>query len=232
LVMAFAYGFDTAGAVDYVAVVSANTSSVWTGLNGVSTTYYLYADRDISTGAITYNKTTTRPIYTNVPGTGNNTYLIQQSKMVNGSSTAIQRLFLGEVATSAGSVISTITPYMPCGNYVSPETALPATAVNTTVTLTHQLGLQPVQLRWVMRCLTGNLGYVAGDEVELWTSSFSDQTGRVWFTPVSTVTSLVCVLPWTTMTLLPYLWNKTTYAAPAAITPGSWRFVAYASRGW
>jgi len=232
LVMAFAYGFDTAGAVDYVAVVSANTSSVWTGLNGVSTTYYLYADRDISTGAITYNKTTTRPIYTNVPGTGNNTYLIQQSKMVNGSSTAIQRLFLGEVATSAGSVISTITPYMPRGNYVSPETALPATAVNTTVTLTHQLGLQPVQLRWVMRCLTGNLGYVAGDEVELWTSSFSDQTGRVWFTPVSTVTSLVCVLPWTTMTLLPYLWNKTTYAAPAAITPGSWRFVAYASRGW
>ena len=232
LVMAFAYGFDTAGAVDYVAVVSANTSSVWTGLNGVSTTYYLYADRDISTGAITYNKTTTRPIYTNVPGTGNNTYLIPQSKMVDGSSTAIQRLFLGEVATSASSVISTITPYMPRGNYVSPETALPATAVDTTVTLTHQLGLQPVQVRWVMRCLTGNLDYVAGDEVELWTGSYSDLLGRVWFAPVSTVTSLVCVLPWTTMTRVPYLWNKTSYAAPAAITPGSWRFVAYASRGW
>lgn len=232
LVMAFAYGFDTAGAVDYVAVVNTNTSSVWTGLNGVSTTYYLYADRDITTGAITYDKTTTRPIYTHVPGTGNNTYIIPQSKMVNGSSTAIQRLFLGEAATSAGSVISTITPYMPRGNYVSPETALPATATDTTVTLTHQLGLQPVQVRWVMRCLTGDRGYVAGDEVELWTSSFSDQVARVWFTPVSTVTSLVCVLPWTIITLLPYLWHKTTYAAPAAITPGNWRFVAYAGRGW
>ena len=232
LVMAFAYGFDTAGAVDYVAVVNTNSSSVWTGLNGASTTYYLFADRNITTGAITYDKTTTRPIYTQVPGTGNNTYIIPQSKMVDGSSTAIQRLFLGEIATSAGSVISTITPYMPQGQYVSPETALPATAVNTTVTLTHQLGLQPVQLRWVMRCLTDNLGYVAGDEVELWSGSFSDQLSRVWFTPVSTVTSLVCVLPWTTMTILPYLWNKTTYGVPAAITPGNWRLVAYAGRGW
>lgn len=233
LVMAFAYGFDTAGAVDYVAVVNTNTSSVWTGLSAASTTYYLYADRDISTGAITYNKTTTRPIYTNVPGTGNNTYIIPQSKMVNGSSTAIQRLFLGEAATSAGSVISTITPYMPRGEYVSPETAFPqSTAVDDTVTLKHQLGLKPAQVRWVMRCLTGDLNYVAGDEVEPWAGSQNTNMDHPWFIPVTDVTNVICVLPWGRITAIPCLINKTLYAVGAAITPGSWRLVAYAGRGW
>ena len=232
LVMAFAYGFDTAGAVDYVAVVNTNTSSVWTGLNGVSTTYYLYADRDISTGAITYDKTTTRPIYTNVPGTGNNTYIIPQSKMVNGSSTAIQRLFLGEAATSAGSVISTITPYMPRGNYVSPETALPATAVNTTVTLTHQIGLQPAQVRWVIRNTTTQHNYAVGDELESTGTAAAGGALYAWLVPVASNTSLTCLLPWGTITTVLAVVNKTTYATAQAITPASWRLVAYAGRGW
>jgi hypothetical protein len=233
LVMAFAYGFDTAGAVDYVAVVNANTSSVWTGLNGASTTYYLYADRDISTGAITYDKTTTRPIYTNVPGTGNNTYIIPQSKMVNGSSTAIQRLFLGEVATSAGSVISTITPYMPRGNYVSPETAFPqSTAVNDTVTLTHQLGLKPAQVRWVIRNTTTQHNYAVGDELESTGTAAAGGANFAFLVPLASNTSLTCLLPWGTITTLPQVLNKTTYTPSNQITTSNWRLVAYAGRGW
>ena len=234
LVMAFAYGFDTAGAVDYVAVVNANTSSVWTSLNGASTTYYLFADRDISTGAITYDKTTTRPIYTHVPGTGNNTYIIPQSKMVNGSSTAIQRLFLGEAVTTALNVISTITPYMPRGQYVSPETSFPqSTAGNATVTLTHQLGLMPAQVRWVIRNTTAQHNYTVGDELEAFsTYSGANVLPYGWLVPVTSVTALACVLPWASVGVVLQVVNKTTYASDQTITTSSWRLVAYAGRGW
>jgi hypothetical protein len=229
LVMAFAYGFDTAGAVDYVAVVNANTSSVWTGLNGVSTTYYLYADRDITTGAITYDKTTTRPIYTNVPGTGNNTYIIPQSKMVNGSSTAIQRLFLGEAATSAGSVISTITPYMPRGEFVS-SVDIATTLTNSIKTDTHQLGLVPRTLRCVLVCQTqGGLtthGYAIGDELNANAYGVSGVNIEL----SANATTLTNRTNWSAY--LPYLLNG---AAAPVITPlvaADWKWRFYAGRGW
>ena len=228
LVMAFAYGFDTAGAVDYVAVVNANTSSVWTGLNGASTTYYLYADRDISTGAITYDKTTTRPIYTNVPGTGNNTYIIPQSKMVNGSSTAIQRLFLGQAVTSAGSVISTITPYMPRGEFVS-SVDIDTTLTNSIKTDTHQLGLVPRTLRCVLVCQTqGGLtthGYAIGDEL----NANAHGAGGVNIELSANATTLTNRANW--LTYLPYVLN----GAAAPVTPlvaADWKWRFYAGRGW
>ena len=227
LVMAFAYGFDTAGAVDYVAVVNANTSSVWTGLNGVSTTYYLYADRDISTGAITYDKTTTRPIYTNVPGTGNNTYIIPQSKMVNGSSTAIQRLFLGEAATSAGSVISTITPYMPRGEFVS-SVDIATTLTNSIKTDTHQLGLVPRTLRCVLVAQTtpSTHGYAIGDELNANAYGVSGVNIEL----SANATTLTNRTNWSSY--LPYLLNG---AAAPVITPliaADWKWRFYAGRGW
>ena len=229
LVMAFAYGFDTAGAVDYVEVVNTNTSSVWTGLSAASTTYYLYADRDITTGAITYDKTTTRPIYTNVPGTGNNTYIIPQSKMVNGSSTAIQRLFLGEAATSAGSVISTITPYMPRGEFVS-SVDIATTLTNSIKTDTHQLGLVPRTLRCVLVCQTqGGLtthGYAIGDELNANAYGVSGVNIEL----SANATTLTNRTNWSAY--LPYLLNG---AAAPVITPlvaADWKWRFYAGRGW
>ena len=225
LVMAFAYGFDTAGAVDYVAVVNTNTSSVWTGLNGVSTTYYLYADRDISTGAITYNKTTTRPIYTNVPGTGNNTYIIPQSKMVNGSSTAIQRLFLGEAATSAGSVISTITPYMPRGQFVS-SVDIDTTLTNSIKTDTHQLGLVPRTLRCVLVAQTSpsTHGYAIGDEIDANAGGGSGVNVQL----AANATTLTNRAVW-----FLYPPNLNT-AAPlnVLLIAADWKWRFYAGRGW
>jgi len=225
LVMAFAYGFDTAGAVDYVAVVSANTSSVWTGLNGVSTIYYLYADRDISTGAITYNKTTTRPIYTNVPGTGNNTYLIPQSKMVDGSSTAIQRLFLGEVATSASSVISTITPYMPRGEFQS-SADIETTLTNSIKTDTHQLGLTPRTLRCVLVAQTSpsTHGYAIGDEIDANAGGGSGVNVQL----AANATTLTNRALW--LTYAPNL--NTATPANVLLIAADWKWRFYASRGW
>ena len=225
LVMAFAYGFDTAGAVDYVAVVSANTSSVWTGLNGVSTTYYLYADRDISTGTITYNKTTTRPIYTNVPGTGNNTYIIPQGKMVNGSSTAIQRLFLGEAATSAGSVISTITPYMPRGEFQS-GTDDTFTLADSTETQTHRLGVTPRVVSWVLVNAITEYGYAVGDQIPL--ESVSSGGALITTGSRANATTLEARLRWSgaTPSVLDAAW------AIQPITAANWTLRAYAWRGW
>lgn len=224
LVMAFAYGFDTAGAVDYVAVVNANTSSVWTGLSAASTTYYLFADRDITTGAITYDKTTTRPIYTNVPGTGNNTYIIPQSKMVNGSSTAIQRLFLGEAATSAGSVISTITPYMPRGEFKSGTDDTFALAQGL-ATRTHQLGLTPRVVRWVLVNVIAEHGYDPGDE----SGTPVRGTNYEVSTDVSATTTTVAIR---------YRWGVIppqvldASSVLGAVTAANWTLRAYARRGW
>ena len=225
LVMAFAYGFDTAGAVDYVAVVNTNTSSVWTGLSAASTTYYLYADRDISTGAITYNKTTTRPIYTNVPGTGNNTYIIPQSKMVNGSSTAIQRLFLGEAATSAGSVISTITPYMPRGEFVS-SVDIATTLTDSIKTDTHQLGLVPRTLRCVLVAQTtpSTHGYAIGDEIDANAGGGSGVNVQL----AANATTLSNRAVW--FGYAPNLNNATP--ANVLLIAADWKWRFYAGRGW
>ena len=229
LVMAFAYGFDTAGAVDYVAVVNTNTSSVWTGLSAASTTYYLYADRNISTGAITYDKTTTRPIYTNVPGTGNNTYIIPQSKMVNGSSTAIQRLFLGEAVTTALNVISTITPYMPRGEFVS-SVDIATTLTDSIKTDTHQLGLVPRTLRCVLVCQTQGgattHGYAIGDELNANAHGYNGVNIEL----SANATTLTNRTNWSSY--LPYLLNG---AAAPVITPliaADWKWRFYAGRGW
>jgi hypothetical protein len=242
LVIAFAAGFDTAGTVDYVAVVSTNTSSVWSSLS-TNGTYYLWVDRNTSTGALTYGKTATtlRPTYVSggsaatTPDT-QHTFLINSMTMWVGNGTTastVQRVFLGEVVVAAN-VISSITPYMPRGEYVSVETAFPqATAVNATVTLTHQIGLKPAQVRWVIRNTTTQHNYTEGDELEAFsTYGGANVASYGWLVPVTSVTSLACVLPWATIGSVAQVLNKTTYASAAVITTTSWRLVAYAWRGW
>jgi len=240
LVIAFAAGFDTSGAVDYVGVVSTNTSSVWSSLS-TNGTYYLWVDRNTSTGALTYGKTATtlRPTYVNggsasIVDTQHTFFINAMTMWVGNGSTAtqVQRVFLGEVVVAAN-VISSITPYMPRGQYVSAETAFPqSTAVNDTVTLTHQLGLKPAQVRWVIRNTTTQHNYPEGDELDVFSSGAAAGGNFGWLVPVTSATSVVAVLPWATITTVPQVYNKTTYAGGQAITTSSWRLVAYAWRGW
>ena len=238
LVIAFAYGYDSSGAVDYVATVSTNTSSVWTGLNGVSTTYYLYVDRDISTGALTYGKTTTRPTYGHGAASttsGDNTYVIPLGKMYLGAgggvANAVQRVFLGEAATGGGSTITSITPYMPQGVFkIGADLNLGATNNNTTYTATHQLGLTPRQFKWVLVCGTADLGYAVGDEVDA--TSLTTSTGL--YSVISQgadATTAFLITPFGTYPQA-ILFHKTAYTVAAVITPGSWKMRCYAWRGW
>ena len=238
LVIAFAYGYDSSGAVDYVSTVSSNTSSVWTGLNGVSTTYYLYVDRHISTGALTYGKTTTRPTYGHGAASttsGDNTYVIPLGKMYLGAgggvANAVQRVFLGEAATGGGSTITSITPYMPQGVFkIGADLTLGATNNNTTYTATHQLGLTPRQFKWVLVCGTADLGYAVGDEVDA--TSLTTSTGL--YSVISQgadATTAFLITPYGTYPQA-ILFHKTAYTVAAVITPGSWKMRCYAWRGW
>lgn len=238
LVVAFAAGFDSSGAVDYVGVVSTNTSNVWSSLS-TNGTYYLYVDRNTSTGALTYGKTATllRPGYSNA-GTATDdtdtqhTYLINYGTMWvgNGSTVSqVQRVFLGEVVVDAN-FISSITPYMPRGEFRSgTDTALGAINANTTYTATHQLGVTPRALRWVLVCGTSDLNYAVGDQVDATSLVANTSNFRLCVQGANeTDAFLVTPFAYSSSAALP---DKTGYT-PATITAARWTMRCYAARGW
>ena len=238
LVIAFAAGFDTSGAVDYVSVVSTNTSSVWSGLS-TNGTYYLWVDRNTSTGALTYGKTAAslRPTYVNggsaatTPDTQHTFFINAMTMWAGNGSTAsqVQRVFLGEVVVAAN-VISSITPYMPRGQFQSgADDAMGAINANTTYTQTHQLGVTPRQLRWVMVCGAADLNYAMGDELPV-TSVLTTGANYKMVVEGANATSAYLV---TAFAVSPSagLPDKTGYT-PAAITAARWTLRCYADRGW
>ena len=64
LVLLASYDDLASAGVQVRAWLSTDDGATWTGLGG-TTTYYLYVDRNVSTGAITYGITTNRPTYVN-----------------------------------------------------------------------------------------------------------------------------------------------------------------------
>lgn len=235
LVVAFAYGHDDSGAVDYVTRCSTD-GATWTGLGG-TTTYYLYVDRNTSTGAITYGQTTNRPTYvttsTVAAGAGFHTYLINTGFMYEGSatSTAIQRVFVGEATTSGGAV-ATVTAYMPRGQFVSgsDETLNSTAATDQNFSQTHQLGVLPRKVEWVLVCQSTDAGYAQYDEVETVNICNSAQYKLPQATPCASVTTLTIRCSFSTLGA-PYLLNKGSYAITALDT-SKWKLRAYAWRGW
>jgi len=243
LVIAFAAGFDTSGAVDYVSVVSTNTSSVWSGLS-TDGTYYLWVDRNTSTGALTYGKTaaTLRPTYVNggsaatTPDTQHTFFINAMTMWVGNGSTAsqVQRVFLGEVVVAAN-VISSITAYMPRGQFQSgADRTLAAMNTNQTFTETHQLGVAPRQFRWVLVCLNADLNYEAGDEVPI--ESLFNVADLRYRQPNTKANATNCqwIYPGSGSTPADSLVNRTAYTVAAAIdvaTP-DWKLRCYAWRGW
>lgn len=63
--IAFANGFGSGGAVDYVSITSSDVTSAFSSLPASSTSY-LYVDRNSSTGALTYGSVTSAPVYSSV----------------------------------------------------------------------------------------------------------------------------------------------------------------------
>ena len=232
MVVTFAYGSDDSGAVDYVTLISTNAAN-WTGLGG-TTTYYLYVDRSVSTGAITYGIANNRPTYTATStvavGSGFYTYLINTGFMYEGAatSTAIQRVFVGE-ATTVGGAVTGVTAYMPRGEFQS-SADIATTLTNSIKTDTHQLGLVPRTLRCVLVCQTEGgattHGYAIGDELDANSHGGSGVNVELR----ANATTLTNRTNW--LTYLPYLFNGAAAPALIALVAADWKWRFYASRGW
>lgn len=237
LVLAFAAGYDTSGAVDYITRLTADVASAWT-VPAAAGTYYLYADRNVSTGAITYGYTTVGliPRYAeDSPGSAavivNNqhTFLINEMQMYlgNGATAAVvQRVFIGHVVTN-GTIATSVVSYMFQGRYWSPaDTAFTLTDASTSET--HKLGAKPREVRAVMVCQSAVMDYAVGDEVDLPLSG-GYNAGADRFTEFSaSATALSLRRPFGTY--VPGLLDAA--GAPADLVAADWKFRFYAGRGW
>lgn len=232
LVAAIAAGFDASGTVDYVLRLTADVSNAWTlGSDG---TYYLYADRDSSTGAITYGSTTSRPIYTEddaaATTNGLHTFLINRMKMYAGNGTTaaeVQRVFFGEAVVSGGAVTSVVS-YMFAGRYKS-ATDQAISAANTTYTDTHKLGLRPQRVRWVLVNQTAEGDIAQTNEMDI-SSVVSDSTFMTATSFYSETASKLAVM-WSTYA--PRIYEPASGTpAHTALTFGNWKLRHYAERGW
>jgi hypothetical protein len=144
LIIAFAYNFNNDyGQVDYIGKITADVSAAWSSLTANQSAIYLYIDRNISTGALTYGFSLLAPTYATIaPGAPStdqhwfdlNTFYM---KRWNGSAWEIkQRVFVGECGTNANSVTSVIA-YSLRGQY---DSGWFNVATNTEYTKTHNIG--------------------------------------------------------------------------------------------
>lgn len=165
LVIAFAYNFSSDfGALDYIGKVTADVTGAWSALPA-NQTCYLYVDRNISTGALTYGYSLFIPTYQalapSAPSTDQHWFCLNDFYMKRYSGAAWenkQRVFVGECVTGASSVTSVIC-YALCGTYNSGYFVV---NVNSTYSKDHNIGcfgeLESV-LFW-SQSTTANLDYV------------------------------------------------------------------------
>ncbi|WP_196606598.1 hypothetical protein [Pectinatus frisingensis] len=115
VILSFANGFDMAlGTKDILMSITSNVSNAWTiPANG---TYYLYIDRDINTGILSYGYTATPDDYLKVapasPVLDQNYFNTTDMKMYRYNGSAWEqklRIFVASVVTTASA--ATITPY-------------------------------------------------------------------------------------------------------------------------
>lgn len=99
--------------------------------------------------------------------------------------------------------------------------SVPAAASSAT-TLAHGISGTPQMVRVVLRCVTGELNYVTGDEVAI--ESFTNGSGYVPWAVTTDGTNVI--VRRTSLGAALYTGNKTTYAW-AAMTPGNWELKAY-----
>ncbi|MBE7245703.1 MAG: hypothetical protein INR63_12175 [Actinomycetospora chiangmaiensis] len=155
LILTCAKGFDAAGAVDVIALFTANPSLTLPA----SATSYLYYDLD----AGAWGSTTLAPIYGEggAPSTTNGQFTFDKSAgamigwLGNGSTAArANRVFVGEAVTSAGAVTSTVA-YAYQGRFQSAPIAFTA---GSTYVVPHNLGVGPEHSDLTLLAATANAG--------------------------------------------------------------------------
>lgn len=107
--LAFAWGFGTTGAIDYVGNITADVANAWSSLTA-SEECALYVDMDTSTGTLTYGFTLLAPVYSTSPpaAPANNQHWFDinamKMKCYNSGTSAwveVQRVFVGTAYTGA-----------------------------------------------------------------------------------------------------------------------------------
>ena len=170
LLLALSTGWDANGAKGFLVEISADLAAAWSALT-VSSTLYLYIDRNSATGAITYGFSSTVPSYgyahPAAPAIGDHSFLIPEMKMyerVAGPAWAEKhRVFVGEVDTD-GAGVTAVRTYALRGEYDSGYTAtVPGAA--TLTTKNSNLGVVAWRVQILIECTTADAGYSVGDVV-------------------------------------------------------------------
>lgn len=222
LIATSANGFSTSGAQD---TVGSGTNLQWTGLS-TNGTMYLYVT--IAGGVLTPGATTLAPIYqwggTPATTSGLGTFNIQQMQMFVGNGTTAPqtaRVYVGQVTVSGG-VVSVIIWYALMGRYLSPQTAIQATA--TPQVFNHNLGLVPLVTEMYLVNLTANAGYTPGQRTKPETSAGESML------PLTSIGSLSLATIGTGGAVFDVV--SATTGAAVGITPANWNQIIVANRGW
>lgn len=229
VIIAFAAGFGALGEVDHIGRIAADTSI---GSLTASSTLYLYVDRNVSTGALTYGFTNLAPNYgygtTKSTVSGQHTYRIDEGMMYvgNGSgATAVQRVFLGECVTGASTVISVIT-YALMGRYDSGWTGtLPGTS--TAVSKSANIGTSGASASLLLKCLSAESGWAVGDIV-----SDAITVNAAWGAPLSITRTGNNTLTFATSSASAFQAVRKDTGAPITLTAAKWAYKLVAKRAF
>ena len=225
LIATSANGFSSNGGVNNTCSI---TNPSWTGLSTNGTTY-LYLDTSAAT-CTTGSSANLAPTYqwggTYSTTSGQFTFNIQEmvGKVGNGSTADQANLvYVGQV-TVAGGVVSGITWYALQGRATVVSSALTTSQIQT---LTHNIGTIPMARTTVLRCVTTDAGWAAGDEISEWLEGSDGSSVRVWGFGLdkTTVTQNIGGNGITAV-------SKTSAGNIVNLTLANWLAVHYLQRGW
>ena len=231
--IAFAAGCGANGAVDYVGSITADVSGAWSNFPG-NATCYLYVERNSTTGVLSYGMTAVRaPAYLWGSSASvvrdEHSYRIDQGVMMVGDGTttrSVQRVFVGEVQTTASGTISSLICYALCGraaNHQGPgngpsgfSAPLPAAATKTS--FNDGLGTCEKEVSLELMCVIPENGYNTGDIVDAATWYVGGAGSPIRF-PVQRSSNSVA---FTTGQTYPYVTLNATTGANCSLNPAGW----------
>lgn len=222
LIISFADGFDVYGNKDYLVNIAAN--STLTNLPA-SSTRYVYAELNPSTGAVSFGHVAFFPSYDRTAPVSNSQPWFDLSvfkmKTWNGSAwVQVYRVFLGEFTTGSNSVTSIIN-YALRGTFFSQLISIATGAISTN----HNLGVSPIGFL-ALYCSTAGNGYSLGDMVY-----FPQVVQGIGNYPPAPVAVDRLKIATSTVNGNFFIANKTSGAA-VSVGSANFKIVFAANRGW
>jgi hypothetical protein len=215
---------------DQIGVTTSNLT--WSSL-AASATSYLYVTV-ASNGTLTAGATTLAPVYQwgGTPGTANGQFTFNIGEMrgyLGNGSTAAQAyvVVVGEAVTS-GSAVTSAVGYAYNGRY---DSGFTSTLPNggTQVSRSHNIGIHPNRVDFIIECITSDLNYGVGDQIHIGSIYTDDAVsnilpslsgGRLSMTIIASTGAYWKLL------------NKSTGANGGGLTLARWKYKFVAERGW